>query len=74
MIVAIIINGIAMGCIYGLVALGFSLIFRAMGLINFAQGEMLTVGALTGFSMIVSFKLFWRDYRHHRRWFVGAGN
>lgn len=57
MIVAIVINGIAMGCIYGLVALGFSLIFRAMGLINFAQGEMLTVGALTGFSMIVSLKL-----------------
>ena len=57
MIVAIIVNGIAMGCIYGLVALGFSLIFRAMGLINFAQGEMLTVGALTGFSMIVSFEL-----------------
>jgi len=46
-----------MGCVYGLVALGFSLIFRAMGLINFAQGEMLTVGALIGFSMIVSLHL-----------------
>ncbi len=57
MILAIIINGIAIGCIYGLVALGFSLIFRAMGLLNFAQGEMLTVGALTGFSMIVSLNL-----------------
>lgn len=57
MIPSMIINGIAMGCIYGLVALGFSLIFRAMGLINFAQGEMLTIGALTGFSMIISFQL-----------------
>lgn len=57
MVAAIIINGIAMGCIYGLVALGFSLIFRAMGLINFAQGEMLTIGAMTGFSMIVSLNL-----------------
>lgn len=57
MITAVIINGIAVGCIYGLVALGFSLIFRAQGLINFAQGEMLTIGALTGFSMIMSFHL-----------------
>ena len=57
MIVAVIVNGIAIGCIYGLVALGFSLIFRAMGLINFAQGDMLTVGAMTGFSMIVTYKL-----------------
>lgn len=57
MIGAILITGIAMGCVYGLVALGFSLIFRAMGLINFAQGEMLTIGALVGFTAIVSLHL-----------------
>ncbi len=54
MLFAIIVNGIALGCIYGLVALGFSLIFRAMGLLNFAQSEMLSLGALVGFSVIVT--------------------
>lgn len=57
MIPAILTSGIAMGCVYGLVAIGFSLIFRAQGLINFAQGEMLTIGALTGYTAIVSLQL-----------------
>jgi branched-chain amino acid transport system permease protein len=37
--------GLAQGCIYALVALGFTIIFKASGVINFAQGEFLLVGA-----------------------------
>lgn len=37
--------GLAQGCIYALVALGFTIIFKASGVINFAQGELLLVGA-----------------------------
>ena len=37
--------GIALGCIYALIGLGFSIIFKASGVINFAQGELLMVGA-----------------------------
>ena len=37
--------GIALGCIYALIGLGFSIIFKASGVINFAQGELLLVGA-----------------------------
>jgi len=37
--------GIALGCIYALIGLGFSIIFKASGVINFAQGEMLMLGA-----------------------------
>ncbi len=37
--------GIALGCIYALIALGFSIIFKASQVINFAQGEFLLVGA-----------------------------
>ena len=33
------INGLAVGCIYGLVALGFVLIYKAGEAVNFAQGE-----------------------------------
>ena len=37
--------GLAQGCIYALIALGFTIIFKASGVINFAQGEFLLVGA-----------------------------
>ncbi|HEY7127524.1 MAG TPA: branched-chain amino acid ABC transporter permease [Ktedonobacterales bacterium] len=38
-------EGIALGCIYALIALGFAIIFKASEVINFAQGEFLLVGA-----------------------------
>ncbi len=37
--------GVALGCIYALIGLGFSIIFKATEVINFAQGELLLVGA-----------------------------
>jgi hypothetical protein len=37
-IVQLTLNGLAVGCIYGLVALGFVLIYKATELVNFAQG------------------------------------
>ena len=36
--------GLALGCTYALVALGFTIIYKASGVINFAQGELLLVG------------------------------
>lgn len=38
-------SGIALGCIYALIGLGFTMIFKASEVINFAQGEFLLVGA-----------------------------
>src|SRR5258706_6197907 len=43
--VQLVFAGVALGCIYALVALGFTIIFKASGVINFAQGELLLVGA-----------------------------
>src|SRR5579871_1520828 len=40
----LVFAGIASGCIYALIGLGFSIIFKASGVINFAQGEFLLVG------------------------------
>lgn len=40
-----IINGISLGFIYGLIALGFVVIFKATEVVNFAQGSMLLLGA-----------------------------
>ncbi|EFL49262.1 inner-membrane translocator [Solidesulfovibrio fructosivorans JJ]] len=42
----IVNSGLALGAVYGLMALGFSLIYSASRLINFAQGELLLLGGL----------------------------
>jgi branched-chain amino acid transport system permease protein len=47
-----LISGLAIGCVYGLVAIGFSMVFRAMGLVNFAQGDILMLGAFLGFTLL----------------------
>ena len=39
------IGGISLGAIYALVALGFSLVYRTMGLVNFSHGNVVMIGA-----------------------------
>lgn len=41
----LVINGVVVGSIYALVALGFVIIYKASGILNFAQGEFLVLGA-----------------------------
>ena len=41
----LLISGIAQGCIYGLIALGFVLIYKATETVSFAQGDLMMVGA-----------------------------
>jgi branched-chain amino acid transport system permease protein len=43
----------AVGCIYGLVALGFVLIYKATELVNFAQGDLMMLGAFTCYMFVV---------------------
>ncbi len=38
-------SGLVLGCVYGLIALGYSLIYKASGMLNFTQGDILTLGA-----------------------------
>lgn len=47
-----LLNGLALGCIYGLVALGFVLIYKATEMVNFAQGDLLMLGAFMAFTFI----------------------
>jgi branched-chain amino acid transport system permease protein len=47
-----LINGITLGSIYALVALGYTMVYGIIGLINFAHGELVMVGALTALSVI----------------------
>jgi branched-chain amino acid transport system permease protein len=52
-IVQLTLNGLAVGCIYGLVALGFVLIYKATELVNFAQGDLMMLGAFTCYMFVV---------------------
>jgi branched-chain amino acid transport system permease protein len=47
------VSGVALGSIYGLVALGFLVIYHATGLVNFAQGQLLMVGAMAMFLLLM---------------------
>ena len=49
----LVVNGAAAGCIYGLIALGFVLIYKATEMVNFAQGDIMMLGVFVAFSAIV---------------------
>jgi branched-chain amino acid transport system permease protein len=50
-------NGLAVGGIYALVALGYTMVYGVLRLINFAHGELFTLGAYLGFTFLTSFAL-----------------
>src|SRR5919198_425940 len=54
------INGLVIGSIYALLALGFVIIYKSSGIFNFAQGEFLLLGAYTCLAVVVEFGVpFW---------------
>ena len=53
----VVINGLAQGCIYALVALGFVLIYKTTGVINLAQGEMMMAGAYIYYALLTTLRL-----------------
>ena len=57
------ISGVAVGCVYGLIALGFVLIYKATEVVNFAQGELMMLGAFVSFTFITSLGLnYWLGF------------
>ena len=49
----LLVTGVSIGCIYALAALGFVLIYKSSRVINFAQGELLAIGAFAVFGLSV---------------------
>ena len=47
-----LVSGIALGCVYGLIALGFVLIYKATEVVNFAQGDLMMLGGFFVFTFI----------------------
>ena len=49
-----LINGLVLGSVYALVALGYTMVYGIINLINFAHGEVLMVGALTSWTVVTA--------------------
>src|SRR5699024_9653927 len=55
--IQLLVTGIVVGSIYGLVALGFVLIYRASDALNLANGEFVLIGAYVSLTLIVAFEI-----------------
>jgi branched-chain amino acid transport system permease protein len=47
-----LVNGLSVGCIYGLIGIGFCVIYNASGIVNFAQGAFVMLGGMITFVLI----------------------
>lgn len=54
-----ILNGLVLGSIYALIALGYTMVYGILGIINFAHGEVLMIGALIALSVSKIVILIW---------------
>ncbi len=52
-----LVGGLSLGAIYALVAMGFSLVYRTMGLVNFAHADVVTIGAYVASTFYTSARL-----------------
>lgn len=57
MFVQLLISALLSGSIYGLIALGYSLIYRASGIMNLAQGDLMCLGGFLGYTFFSVMKL-----------------
>ena len=48
----LLISGVSQGCVYGLIALGFVLIYKATEMVNFAQGDIMMLGAFVAYTFL----------------------
>lgn len=56
----LLISGIAVGLVYGFIGMGFAMVYRATGVVNFAQGELMMLVAYVAFTLAGVLKLgFW---------------
>jgi branched-chain amino acid transport system permease protein len=56
-LVQLLVNGVALGSVYALAALGFVLVYSSTGIVNFAAGQFVMLGALLGVTTILQLGL-----------------
>src|SRR5919206_4934423 len=47
-----LVNGLSVGCIYGLIGIGFCVIYNASGIVNFAQGAFVMLGGMITHALV----------------------
>ena len=52
-----LVNGVGIGLVYGLIAIGFCVIYNASGIVNFAQGVFVMLGGMFAYTFLVQLKL-----------------
>ena len=53
----ILVNGLSVGCIYGLIGIGFCVIYNASGIVNFAQGAFVMLGGMITYVLLTTLHL-----------------
>jgi branched-chain amino acid transport system permease protein len=56
-VVESVLIGLGLGSVYGLIALGYNVVFRTSGVFNFAQGQLLMIGSMAAFSFTMTYHL-----------------
>src|SRR5436189_5396199 len=60
LLVQLLVNGLIVGTLYGVVAMSFVLIYKATQVVNFAQGELLLIGAWVCWELLARYEVpFW---------------
>ena len=49
------INGLALGCVYGLITLGYSMVYGVLEMLNFAHGDVFMIGGFIGYGILKIF-------------------
>ena len=57
LLIQLLVNGLVVGTLYGVVAMSFVLIYKATQVVNFAQGELLLVGAWVCWALMVKYQV-----------------
>lgn len=72
--VSVLVNGVAMGMVYAMLGMCLILLIRAVGMLNFAQGDILMFGAFICAALVLDFKLpFWAMLPLSLVWFAILG-
>ena len=59
-----LVNGLSLGSIYALLALGYTMVYGIINLINFAHGDIYMLGAFIGFAVTTTFILLFRSINY----------
>ena len=60
-----LVNGVSLGSIYALIALGYTMVYGIVKLINFAHGDVMMIGAYAGYFVLKAMGQIQRDLPVH---------